>query len=127
MRKLNRFATVLIACLLSLSILPSARGTLAHDAATPGVTDSTIMVGTSLPLSGPAGAYGVIAGGIQAYFNYVNAHGGVNGRKLSLTVLDGSSRSRTSTLICAPLYCRTATSSLKIRSLSASERWQADA
>jgi branched-chain amino acid transport system substrate-binding protein len=88
MRKLDRFATGIIASLLSLSLIPSAHHVLARTSSSPGVTDTSIMVGTSLPLSGPAGAYGVIAGGIQAYFNYVNAHGGVNGRKLSLTVLD---------------------------------------
>ncbi len=88
MRKLNRFASASFALFLALSIVPSARAANARAAATPGVTDTSIMVGTSLPLSGPAGAYGVIAGGIQAYFNYANAHGGVNGRKLMLTVLD---------------------------------------
>lgn len=56
--------------------------------ATPGATANQILIGTSLPQSGLAVAYGVIAGGEQAYFDYVNAHGGVNGRKLKLVALD---------------------------------------
>jgi branched-chain amino acid transport system substrate-binding protein len=60
----------------------------ARAATTPGVTSDSILVGTSLPESGPAAAYGVIANGERAYFDYVNAHGGVYGRKLSLSVLD---------------------------------------
>ena len=54
----------------------------------PGVTNNQILIGTSLPQSGIAVAYRVIANGEQAYFDYVNAHGGVNGRKLKLMVMD---------------------------------------
>ncbi len=56
--------------------------------ATPGVTGNQILIGTSLPLSGVAASYGVIAGAEQAYFKYINAQGGVNGRKLKLVALD---------------------------------------
>jgi len=53
-----------------------------------GVTDSTIKIGTSFPLSGPASAYATITKGIKAYFDYTNSKGGVNGRKIDFTVLD---------------------------------------
>ena len=56
----------------------------------PGVTDAEIKFGTHLPLSqSPAAAYGPIADGMRAYFDYVNeSEGGVYGRKLSLIVGD---------------------------------------
>jgi len=51
-------------------------------AETPGVTSDTILLGGTHPYSGPASAYAVIPKGINAYFAYVNANGGVNGRKI---------------------------------------------
>jgi len=54
----------------------------------PGVTDTEVVLGGTHPFSGPASAYGVIAKGIDAYFAYVNDHGGVNGRKITYKDLD---------------------------------------
>lgn len=54
----------------------------------PGVTDTTIKLGTSFPLSGPASAYSTITKGAQAHFEFVNENGGVNGRKIEYEVLD---------------------------------------
>ncbi|MEA2690237.1 MAG: branched-chain amino acid transport system substrate-binding protein [Candidatus Eremiobacteraeota bacterium] len=51
-------------------------------AADPGLTDTEIVLGGTHPFSGPASAYGNIGKGIGAYFEYVNDHGGVNGRKI---------------------------------------------
>lgn len=60
---------------------------LAH--AEPGVSDNKITLGMSAPLSGPNGAYGLdMRQTIQAYFEQINAGGGVNGRKLELVALD---------------------------------------
>ena len=57
--------------------------------ADPGVTDSTITLGMSAPLSGPNGAYGVdMQQTIEAYFESINKNGGVQGRKLELVALD---------------------------------------
>src|SRR4051794_6295870 len=56
---------------------------------TPGVTDSEIVVGTHMPLTGPAAAgYSKIAPASKAYFDYVNANGGVYGRKISYKIMD---------------------------------------
>ncbi|WP_432825619.1 ABC transporter substrate-binding protein [Dactylosporangium sp. CA-092794] len=50
----------------------------------------TYNVGASLILSGPAAAYGAnTAGGMQAYFQYINDQGGVNGKKIQLDMADG--------------------------------------
>jgi branched-chain amino acid transport system substrate-binding protein len=50
--------------------------------ATPGVTPKSILLEGTFPLSGPASGYAPIPAGMGAYFSYVNAHGGVNGRKI---------------------------------------------
>jgi ABC-type branched-subunit amino acid transport system substrate-binding protein len=57
---------------------------------TPGVTDTEIVLGTHFPLSQHlAAAYSPIATqGMQAYFDYINAQGGVHGRKIRLVIGD---------------------------------------
>ncbi len=53
-----------------------------------GVTASSITIGTTTPLSGPASFYAPVSKGANAYYQYINAHGGVNGRKINYVVLD---------------------------------------
>jgi branched-chain amino acid transport system substrate-binding protein len=53
-----------------------------------GVTKATVMFGQTAPSSGPAALYGESTAGVKAYFDLVNSHGGVDGRKLKLTSLD---------------------------------------
>jgi len=72
--------------LLAGGILVTAAG--ARPLATPGVTSTEIRIGSSVPLSGEAAIAGNVARGIDAYFKYVNAKGGVLGRKLKFTYLD---------------------------------------
>ena len=48
----------------------------------PGVSAGEIIIGGDHPYSGPASAYGNIGKGIGVFFDYVNDHGGVNGRKI---------------------------------------------
>jgi branched-chain amino acid transport system substrate-binding protein len=56
---------------------------------TTGVTDTEILLGSHLPLSGLAAAWGVdLKAGMDAQIAYVNDNGGVNGRKLKLIVGD---------------------------------------
>jgi len=57
-------------------------------ASTPGVTPTTITIGGTVPITGPAALFGSIGQGANAYFKYVNAHGGVNGRKIKYLYLD---------------------------------------
>ena len=54
----------------------------------PGVTDTEIKVGNTIPYSGPASAYGVIGRTETAYFKMINDQGGVNGRKINFISLD---------------------------------------
>ena len=57
-------------------------------AATPGVTASSITIGGTIPISGPAAAYGSVGRGAEAYFKYVNSRGGIFGRKINYKYLD---------------------------------------
>lgn len=54
-----------------------------------GITEDTVTVGATFPLTGVAApGYSEIPTGTRAYFDYVNAHGGVNGRKIEYIVKD---------------------------------------
>jgi branched-chain amino acid transport system substrate-binding protein len=53
-----------------------------------GATDTEIRIGNIMPYSGPASAYGVIGKTEQAYFNKINAEGGINGRKINFISYD---------------------------------------
>jgi branched-chain amino acid transport system substrate-binding protein len=79
--------TLLKAGAVSAAALASgSRAAFAANA--PGVTDTEIKIGQTMPYSGPASAYGVIGKADGAYFKMINEMGGVNGRKLNLISLD---------------------------------------
>lgn len=54
----------------------------------PGVTATTITIGSTVPITGPAALFGSVAHGADAYFKYVNGRGGVNGRKIKYLYYD---------------------------------------
>jgi len=54
----------------------------------PGASDTEIKIGNINPYSGPASAYGQIGKTIAAYFNKVNAEGGINGRRINFISYD---------------------------------------
>lgn len=89
----TRLVVVALAALLPLAAAcgtakTSSGGGGGTASAAPGVTKSTIVFGQTVPKSGPAALYGQSTSGVQAYFDYVNAHGGVGGRQLKLISLD---------------------------------------
>ena len=53
-----------------------------------GVTSSQVLIGGTTPLSGNASAFQSVAKGAAAYFRWVNAHGGVNKRKIKYVYKD---------------------------------------
>lgn len=57
--------------------------------AEPGVSDKAVLIGQSVPLTGPAQELGIeMQLGANLYFDHVNSQGGVNGRKIILRTLD---------------------------------------
>ncbi|MGZ4290126.1 MAG: ABC transporter substrate-binding protein [Gaiellaceae bacterium] len=73
---------------LLLAAILAALAPAALAGSTPGVTATTITIGGTVPITGPAALFGSVAHGADAYFKYVNAQGGVNGRKISYVYLD---------------------------------------
>ena len=61
---------------------------LAASAADPGVTPTSVLLGGTSPLTGPASAYASVARGADAYFKYQNSRGGAGGRQISYTYVD---------------------------------------
>jgi branched-chain amino acid transport system substrate-binding protein len=53
-----------------------------------GVTKDKILVGASMPFSGPLAVFGLYSKGVEAYINYVNDNGGVHGRKIEYKAYD---------------------------------------
>ena len=74
------------AALLLALVLASAAG--AASTADPGISSKRILIGGTVPLSGEAAAFGSVGPGAKAYFDYVNARGGVNGRRIEYRYYD---------------------------------------
>src|SRR6476646_4890933 len=72
--------------LVALAVgLPAA---LAGSAGVPGITNDSILLGATVPVSGDEVAYAAVARGANAYFQYVNDRGGVHGRKIRYLYVD---------------------------------------
>ena len=83
-RKFLVTSAVTAVAALSLSVMPAQAISPRSET---GVTSSTIKLGITLPMTGSASfGYNQLPGAMKAYFDYVNANGGVNGRKISLVV-----------------------------------------
>jgi branched-chain amino acid transport system substrate-binding protein len=74
-----------IACALALIVLPVG---MAGSTADPGITSTTIVLGGTSPLTGPAAAYASVARGAKAYLDSVNARGGVVRRRFEYKIVD---------------------------------------
>lgn len=81
MKRVASVAAALAAVLL-------ASPALAQKKYGPGVTDTEIKLGQTMPYSGPASAYGAIGKAELAYFKMINEQGGIHGRKVNLLSLD---------------------------------------
>ena len=71
--------------LAGLVVIASSGASTATD---PGVTPTSVLLGGTVPLTGEAAAFGAVGPGAKAYFDYVNAKGGVNGRKIEYRIYD---------------------------------------
>ena len=83
----NRRKLGALLCVL-LATAAAASAAAASHTGTPGVTKKQITIGGTFPLTGFAAAYKTIPAAEQAFYAYVNAHGGVFGRKINDIVLD---------------------------------------
>jgi ABC-type branched-subunit amino acid transport system substrate-binding protein len=87
MKAINR--RKLITASAVLAVIGLAATALPAQAAEVGVSKTEIKLGMTLPLTGTASlGYNKIPGAAKAYFDYLNANGGINGRKVTLVVKD---------------------------------------
>ena len=87
MKALNR--RKLITASAVLAIVGLAATAIPAQAKEVGVSSTEIKLGMTLPMTGTASlGYNKIPGAAKAYFDYVNANGGINGRKVTLVVKD---------------------------------------
>jgi len=87
MKAINR--RKLITASAVLAVIGLAATALPAQAAEVGVSKTGIKLGMTLPLTGTASlGYNKIPGAAKAYFDYLNANGGINGRKVTLVVKD---------------------------------------
>jgi len=74
-----------IVCALAAALVAAGCGSSSSSSNAPGVTATSITFGTHQPQTGPAApGYSEIAPASQAFFNYLNAKGGIYGRKIKL-------------------------------------------
>src|ERR1700741_2921150 len=78
-------AAFVAALFASVAISGSALAQKKYDA---GASDTEIKIGSTMPYSGPASAFGAIGRTAEAYFKKINAEGGINGRKINFVTYD---------------------------------------
>ena len=84
---MNRRALITASAVLAVAALTAS--TIPAQASEIGVSNTEIKLGMTLPMTGTASpGYNKIPGAMKAYFDYLNANGGVNGRKITLKVED---------------------------------------
>ncbi len=110
MARYRKLGLAPVAALATLSMMlaacgsstPSSSGKL--QASAPGITATTILIGSHQPLTGIAApGYDEIAPASNAYFQYVNAHGGVYGRKIIYKYLNDQYNSSITTTVVRQL------------------------
>lgn len=80
----GRILLALVVALTSLSAMSSKRADQTAD-------DKEIRIGNLIPYTGPLAAFGAIGKAEAAYFDMINARGGINGRKVRLISYDDNS------------------------------------
>ncbi len=83
-----RIAVKLLSCAVLFPLTLAAAPAFADKRYGPGVTDTEIKIGQTMPYSGPLSGYANIAKAEAAYFAMINAAGGVGGRRIRLISLD---------------------------------------
>jgi ABC-type branched-subunit amino acid transport system substrate-binding protein len=84
---LSRRSSLAVMALGGAGLLPAVVRAAGKDYG-PGVSDTEIKIGNTMPYSGPASAFGTVGRAQAAYHAMINAKGGVNGRKINFMTLD---------------------------------------
>jgi branched-chain amino acid transport system substrate-binding protein len=79
MRRVSLAGVAIVGALLLA--IPSAFAKSDVAQATPGISARTIVIGGSFPLTGPASSYAPIPQAMKAYFSYINARRGPDGKR----------------------------------------------
>ncbi len=80
---------IVIRLVLAAIVVAALSATAVSQPAERGVTASEIVLGTTMPMSGPAAFRGVgVGGGMEAWMRTINDAGGIHGRRLRLVVKD---------------------------------------
>ena len=66
----------------------AAQSRAAESQSAPGVSDTQIKIGQTIPYSGPASSFATIGRTQAAYYRMINDAGGANGRKIDFITLD---------------------------------------
>ena len=83
-------------CRLLLAATCATTSILPAFAADPGITDTNIKLGNTMPYSGPASGYSAVGKTEAAFFKMLNDKGGINGRRIEfISVDDGYSPPKT--------------------------------
>jgi ABC-type branched-subunit amino acid transport system substrate-binding protein len=86
-QKSHKMLAVGAICALAAVVAGCGSSSSSSSSSVPGVTSTSITFGTHQPLTGPAApGYSEIAPASQAFFDYLNAQGGINGRKINLII-----------------------------------------
>lgn len=96
-------AAGITAAIAATGVVLASQGSAAFGSAAsaPGVTSTTIKLGVMTDLSGPGAAGGKLTtAGEQLAVSHINAHGGIDGRKVKLVVCDNQSNTATA-ISCA--------------------------
>src|SRR5208337_830479 len=79
---------LLISTIAVIGLAVAAPSAMAQKKYDPGASDTEIKIGNIMPYSGPASAWSVNGKVESAYFNKINAEGGINGRKIRFISYD---------------------------------------
>src|SRR5207248_6771523 len=87
-RTMPRLRSFTVLAALAVAATFTATAANAQKKYDPGASDTEIKIGNIMPYSGPASSYGVIGKTEAAYFEKINAEGGINGRKIKFISYD---------------------------------------
>ena len=100
MRALTRIAVLVAVVAVVAACTPTTQPSPAAYVAPRGVTENEIRLGSHQPLTGTEASFSRVSVAMRAYFEHVNAHGGVHGRQIAFLIEDdGYNSTNTQTVV----------------------------